>query len=280
MSIAVAVRKDARIVLATDSQTNLGSERVPAENLSGPKFIADRRRVHGRDRVDAVLEHPRGRARTQAARNAPGSTPKRTSSGSSQGCGGNLHERYNFVKDQADDADSPFGSLDSTFLVVCARGIFGVASDLSVLALRALLRDRLRCADRAGRGACPVRVGMRRRGDCAPRRDGRNRPRRVLRPSGPCRDSVRERATRARDGSGAESSGSGIQRRQLEPRILVGLGPLRRGARRHGRGRNRVRVREPGPRTGYISVRKRSSTVATTVSGSSRHHRLERISTS
>ena len=44
-----------------------------------------------------------------------------------------LHERYNFVKDQADDADSPFGSLDSTFLVVCARGIFGVASDLSVL---------------------------------------------------------------------------------------------------------------------------------------------------
>ena len=44
-----------------------------------------------------------------------------------------LHERYNFVKDQADDADSPFGSLDSTFLVVCAQGIFGVASDLSVL---------------------------------------------------------------------------------------------------------------------------------------------------
>ena len=46
---------------------------------------------------------------------------------------GELHERYNFVKDQADDADSPFGSLDSTFLVVCASGIFGVASDLSVL---------------------------------------------------------------------------------------------------------------------------------------------------
>ena len=44
-----------------------------------------------------------------------------------------LHERYNFVKDQADDADSPFGSLDSTFLVVCAQGIFGIASDLSVL---------------------------------------------------------------------------------------------------------------------------------------------------
>ena len=39
MSIAVAVRKDARIVLATDSQTNLGSERVPAANLSGPKFM-------------------------------------------------------------------------------------------------------------------------------------------------------------------------------------------------------------------------------------------------
>ena len=43
-----------------------------------------------------------------------------------------LHERYNFVKDQADDADSPFGSLDSTFLVVCAHGIFGVASGAPV----------------------------------------------------------------------------------------------------------------------------------------------------
>ena len=39
MSIAVAVRKQARIALATDSQTNLGSERVPMANMSGPKYM-------------------------------------------------------------------------------------------------------------------------------------------------------------------------------------------------------------------------------------------------
>ena len=37
------------------------------------------------------------------------------------------------MKDQADDTDSPFGSLDSTFLVVSRTGIFSVSSDLSVL---------------------------------------------------------------------------------------------------------------------------------------------------
>ena len=131
MSIAVAVRKNARIVLATDSQTNLGSERVPAANLSGPKFmpIGDvYLAATGWTLYSNIFADLLGRRRAVPRLDSETNIFKFFT-----GLWVELHERYNFVKDQADDADSPFGSLDSTFLVVCARGIYGVASDLSVL---------------------------------------------------------------------------------------------------------------------------------------------------
>ncbi len=131
MSIAVAVRKDTRIVLATDSQTNLGSERVPAENLSGPKFMRVGEAymaATGWTLYSNILADVLGRRRAAPRLDSEVNIFKFFT-----GLWGDLHERYNFVKDQADDADSPFGSLDSTFLVACASGIFGVASDLSVL---------------------------------------------------------------------------------------------------------------------------------------------------
>ena len=131
MSIAVAVRKNARIVLATDSQTNLGSERVPAANLSGPKFmpIGDvYMAATGWTLYSNIFADLLARRRAVPRLDSETNIFKFFT-----GLWVDLHERYNFVKDQADDTDSPFGSLDSTFLVVCARGIFGVASDLSVL---------------------------------------------------------------------------------------------------------------------------------------------------
>ena len=131
MSIAVAVRKDARIVLATDSQTNLGSERVPAANLSGAKFMQIGEAymaATGWTLYSNILADVLGRRRATPRLDGEVNIFKFFTRLWEE-----LHERYNFVKDQADDADSPFGSLDSTFLVVCARGIFGVASDLSVL---------------------------------------------------------------------------------------------------------------------------------------------------
>ena len=131
MSIAVAVRKDSRIVLATDSQTNLGSERVPATNLSGPKFMqvgSAHLAATGWTLYSNILADVLGRRRTAPRLDSEVSIFKFFIRLWEE-----LHERYNFVKDQADDADSPFGSLDSTFLVVCGQGIFGVASDLSVL---------------------------------------------------------------------------------------------------------------------------------------------------
>ena len=131
MSIAVAVRKDARIVLATDSQTNLGSERVPAANLSGAKFMQIGEAymaATGWTLYSNILADVLGRRRAMPRLDGEVNIFKFFTRLWEE-----LHERYNFVKDQADDADSPFGSLDSTFLVVCTQGIFGVASDLSVL---------------------------------------------------------------------------------------------------------------------------------------------------
>ena len=44
-----------------------------------------------------------------------------------------LHEKYNFVNDQSDkEEDSPFGDLDSTFLIANPKGIFYVSSNMSV----------------------------------------------------------------------------------------------------------------------------------------------------
>ena len=82
---------------------------------------------------------------------------------------------------------------------LCARGIFGVASDLSVLHYERYFAIRLRRARRARRSACPVRFGARRRGNRAQRRKlARNRPRRVLRSPRIHVATMRERATRAR----------------------------------------------------------------------------------
>lgn len=43
-----------------------------------------------------------------------------------------LHETYTFVNDQAASKDTPFGDLDSTFLIANANGLFKVSSDLCV----------------------------------------------------------------------------------------------------------------------------------------------------
>ena len=131
MSIAVAVRKSGRIVLASDSQTNMGSERVPPANNAGPKYVgvgdaylaATGWTLYANIIAD-VLARRRG-------------TPRLDGEASIflffNELWRRLHEDYSFVKDQADDADSPFGSLDSSFLVVSSAGLFSVSSDLSVM---------------------------------------------------------------------------------------------------------------------------------------------------
>ncbi len=43
-----------------------------------------------------------------------------------------LHDKYAFVNDQCDDRSSPFGDLDSDFLVLNGNGIFLVSPDMAV----------------------------------------------------------------------------------------------------------------------------------------------------
>ena len=132
MSIAVAVRKNGKIALCTDSQTALGGERVPAENCVDRKYlkIGDAYlAATGWTLYSNILEDVLRRRRSQ---------PRLDSEARIFGFFNELwqllHDRYSFVKDQAheDDDGSPFGSLDSSFLVVCARGVFAVSADLAV----------------------------------------------------------------------------------------------------------------------------------------------------
>ena len=130
MSIAIAVVHEHRAALATDSMIHFGGDKVPTWNLADPKmrrvgtawlaatgwtlysnilddWLADRKRMPALNSSAAVFRFFNDLWRR-------------------------LHERYSFVRDQPEDHDSPFGDLDSTFLVVSPGGLFHVASDLSV----------------------------------------------------------------------------------------------------------------------------------------------------
>ncbi len=130
MSIAVAVRKNGRIALASDSQTSFGTSRIPGDNLrtskvrevGGSLLAATGWGLYENIFDDFLSRHPN------------------TELEGRQGIFAfflafwkELHDRYSFVRDQCDkEDDSPFGSLDSSFLVVNAGGIFHVSADMSV----------------------------------------------------------------------------------------------------------------------------------------------------
>lgn len=132
MSIAVAVRKNARIALCTDSQTTLGGERVPVENCVdrkylkvGDSYVAATGWTLYSNILDDVLRRRRSQPRLD--------NEQRIFSFFNE-LWHLLHDEYSFVKDQPreDDEGSPFGSLDSSFLIACPRGLFSVSTDLAV----------------------------------------------------------------------------------------------------------------------------------------------------
>lgn len=130
MSIAVAVRRGAVVALATDSMIHFGGEKVPTWNLADPKM---------RQVGSAWIAATGWTVYSNILDDWLASTKRMPSLTSSPAVfrffndlWRRLHERYSFVRDQPDDHDSPFGDLDSTFLVASPGGIFHVASDLSV----------------------------------------------------------------------------------------------------------------------------------------------------
>ncbi len=132
MSIAVAIRKNRQLALGTDSQTSFGSSRVPSDNLRttkihqiGATYLATTGWGLYENILDDYLARaPDAKLETKGAIFAFFMTFWKE-----------LHDSYSFVKDQSDkDDESPFGSLDASFLVISREGVFHVGADMSVTA--------------------------------------------------------------------------------------------------------------------------------------------------
>lgn len=130
MSIAVAVRKQAEIVIAADTQDNFGSSTVSLENYRSRKIIqvgGSYIAATGWGIYEDILTDYLGRT--------PGVTLEEKAQifAFFMKFWKDLHEHYSFVKDQTEDEhDSPFGALDATFLIANSHGIFYVSSNMSV----------------------------------------------------------------------------------------------------------------------------------------------------
>jgi ATP-dependent protease HslVU (ClpYQ) peptidase subunit len=167
MTVIVAVCKGDATVMAADSLTSFGEDRcVPAANSTTPKIRRIGDSALGSagwavyDRIlDAFL----------AERTAPDLSSERAIYTFFLDLWRTMHEAYPFVNDQASGKDTPFGDLDSTFLIANRGGIFRVSTDMDVcrfeqfhaigsgadLALGAMyvLHGQDRAADEIARGA-------------------------------------------------------------------------------------------------------------------------------
>ena len=133
MSVIVAIRKDHRIVMAADTLTSFGdSEAMPQINARTSKVgrIGDSL-IGGAGWAvyDDILND------YLATRPTPDLSSSRKIFSFFLEFWRALHDQYTFVNDQAATSNTPFGDLDSTFLIANSGGIFNVASDLGVTLL-------------------------------------------------------------------------------------------------------------------------------------------------
>ncbi len=130
MSVAVAIEKDGVIALATDSQTSIGQEKLPVKNFHDDKImhIGDSYMASTGWSVYSNIVYDW----LENNRHPPQLQDTASIFLFFKSLWAVLHDRYHLVKDQEDDSESPFGSLDSSFLIIAPRGIFSVAPDLAV----------------------------------------------------------------------------------------------------------------------------------------------------
>lgn len=130
MSIIVAVQKNSSIVMAADTLTCFSDdEAVPADNSRSTKIMRIGDSLFGGAGwgiYDDIFND------YLSDREAPAFENERSVFGFFLELWKSLHERYPFVNDQASSKDSPFGDLDSSFLVANKTGIYRVAQDMSV----------------------------------------------------------------------------------------------------------------------------------------------------
>ncbi|MCP4346415.1 MAG: hypothetical protein GY795_12915 [Desulfobacterales bacterium] len=129
MSVAVVVKKDKKIVIASDSRVSFGDTVVPTDNHKASKirkignsYIAKTGWAIYENIFDDLLK----------SKQVPSLLNKNTIYSFFIKLWKKLHEKYAFMNDQCNEKDSPFGDLDSSFLIANKNGIFYVASDMSV----------------------------------------------------------------------------------------------------------------------------------------------------
>lgn len=136
MSIAVAVKKNNEIVIGTDSLVTFGSTIYPDDNYSdnkirkiGDSFILSTGWIVYDNIFESQID----------LKNPPKLTNKKEIFTFFVGFWKILHDKYHFVNDQCDDDSSPFGDIDTNFLIVSKNKIFEVCSDLSVSEYRNIM---------------------------------------------------------------------------------------------------------------------------------------------
>jgi ATP-dependent protease HslVU (ClpYQ) peptidase subunit len=129
MTIALAVRKNGRTVLAADSLVNFGGQRYPAQNCRFQKIYKVGESMMAwagwslyaemLDKHLAVTPPPQLNSEAEVF----SFFVKFWRS---------LHDEYLFMRGRGGGEDGPFVDMDSVFLLVNRAGVFRVASDMDV----------------------------------------------------------------------------------------------------------------------------------------------------
>jgi len=130
MSIAVAVTKGGKTVIAADSMSVFGDRKMPIANHRASKIMRvgnSHVAMAGWGLYENVLADFVPRQRKSSLAN------ERDIFAFFMKLWGELPERYSLVNEQSHpDDESPFGDMDSSFLIANRQGIFHVAGNLSV----------------------------------------------------------------------------------------------------------------------------------------------------
>ncbi len=131
MSIAVVVKKDNKIVIGADTLQCFDSNMTGEDNLDESKLRRiGNAMVAGWGLYDNILDDY-----LKEKKSVRLSTKQQVFLFFKR-LWPVLHEKYSFVKDQCDDNSSPFGELDSSFLIATKKRIFFVSSNMCVTEFR------------------------------------------------------------------------------------------------------------------------------------------------
>ncbi len=129
MSIAVVVKKDNRVVIGADTLQSFDTNMAASDNLNESKLR----------RIGSAILASTGWGLYDNILDDYLKTKKSVRLSTKQEVflffkklWPVLHEKYSFVNNQCDDSNSPFGELDSAFMIANKKRIFFVSSDMCV----------------------------------------------------------------------------------------------------------------------------------------------------